>query len=921
MCFGQNHIIRRVLVGLMLLVLTTFSHVESNAESSASRSDIDPRLIEIIEQVKDRTAMSQTGVLRAVPSDEQDETTQDYLNALDALRTAFYTGNEGVILDSVEVFTAIEKTSDVFSSDRIAQLYTLYAELLRNGATSEVIQKALIPFSQDGTWFEKYTALSLSAYVHANSQERQAALQKAQLALAIIPQSSAETAYINYAKAGSTSTISHLHNLQGNTDLALLTSLEYLRLTKDAIDSAADVDLLNNLLYSYSVARDRVSQIYIVEELLEIEKTQQSSVPGLSEMRIALAKNDAGEYESALNYTRLGLEKAELDVIIRQNYVIQATALAGLGRISEARRAAEKGDVNLNRDHMLSVETRRGDLFLAFMLARASDKNYATALYNRQIDVISRKFLDNNSRDTTAMLADLENSRERQAEREVANARAARLQAMSLDRQRKLNRALIGLSLLLGLATLFAVLFARYREKMMRELEAKTLEAASAEKLKTEFLGMISHELRTPLNAIIGISDYLTQYHNDPDIREKASIILKGGNDLFSVVESLTDMARIDADQMELDSVNSDLAAMLHDVPAKWEEPASAKGLIFTHFIDPSLSEHHVDAKRVVQCIDVLMSNAVAFTSSGRVHLHITANRNADQDVTGLTAVVADTGRGMSELVQSRLFKPFMQADTSRKRNHMGTGLNLAIAYALAELMQGDLTVVSRESRGSEFKLTVAMGPVQTPATAELPQTVSPLKVDQLDQPLLDAPITKPIILDTPILDTDAAPSSPIIDLMKPRLDIPALHEVPRLDLPTPKNGSFRILVVDDMEANRDILSLMLETQGHLCEEVPGGFEALALLESAPFDLIILDVHMTPLDGVETLERIRSSNTKYKNIPVIALTADNAPTTNAACMEAGADLFLTKPVRQTELLHALTYLRQTAGSRILSQTA
>jgi len=148
---------------------------------------------------------------------------------------------------------------------------------------------------------------------------------------------------------------------------------------------------------------------------------------------------------------------------------------------------------------------------------------------------------------------------------------------------------------------------------------------------------------------------------------------------------------------------------------------------------------------------------------------------------------------------------------------------------------------------------------------------------------------------------------------------LPRLHNIEESEHSNPAEGRQRILVVDDMASNRDTLRLILKSQGHRCSEAADGLAALAALDRQFFDLVVLDIHMAPLDGVETLRRIRGSGKPYANIPVIALTADNAAGTNAACMEAGADLFLTKPVSHNELLRAIGCLHQTEGARILSQ--
>lgn len=894
------------------LPLNAFARVDENSRS------IDPRLIEIVEQVMAKTATAQEEKLRKDgPNSVSDIQASALINAVNNVETSEYSKDAQNIRDAILVFDQVRSSTPDYtgpSLSRIMQLYAEQADLLEANATTEQRLSSIQNYIEKGSWFEKYYALSLSAQLHGENKQRQASLQNAQAAMALIPENQDKDLFVKYAKSRTTSIIAQLHNLQGNTHLAISTSLEYLRLTQGDPDIESGIDLINNLIFSHSMSRDHDAMLYLSEQLLEIEKSGSSTVPGLSEVRVSQVMNSTGNFDSSLNYANASLAKSTHPLIILQAQTNKAIALTGLGRVNEAMRVIEDAQLDLSPEYLLTQETSRDRLYLGFLLAQSQDTGLATKLFNRQIDVTSQKFLANNSRDTTAVLADLENSRERQVEREVAAAREARLQEVTLEKERKLNRALIGLTALFAMATIAAIFFARFRSKMAEKLKVKTQEAASAEKLKTEFLGMISHELRTPLNAIIGISDFLTQYHGDADTRKKTSIILKGGNDLLSVVESLTDMARIDADQMSLDASDVDLAAALSRIPEPWLAKAEAKGLTFTHFIDPAITSHHIDHKRLIQCINVIVSNAVQFTQEGRVHLHITAESNAVGEVIGLSAVVADTGRGMTELVQSRLFTPFMQADTSRKRNHMGTGLNLAIAYALAVMMGGGITVVSREGRGSEFKLSVKLGPVSQETELHTPET----KIVPKAEPIQPPPAT--IKLGPPILDTHVAPKAPLIDLMKPAVGTLGLHQAEGDVSSAQLNSGFKILIVDDMEPNRDILRLMLETKGHHCDEASSGSAALRRLEENRYDLMILDVHMSPMDGIETLKRIRSGRSDYSNIPVVALTADSAPSINADCMAAGADLFLMKPVRQGELLQALTYLHKTTGVRFLAQT-
>jgi len=201
--------------------------------------------------------------------------------------------------------------------------------------------------------------------------------------------------------------------------------------------------------------------------------------------------NASTEFEKALKYVDLSLSKLAHEGLIKQAKINRSIALAGLGRTLEASEFAADNGINLDADYLLNEETGRDALYLGFLLAKAKDPKLATALYNRQLDITAQKFLENNSRDTTAMLAD-----------------------------------------------------------------------------------MISHELRTPLNGIIGISDFLANYHEDPAIRKKTGIILESGNELLSVIESLTDMARLDAGQLELAPHDADLSQSLTHLPENWTKMA-----------------------------------------------------------------------------------------------------------------------------------------------------------------------------------------------------------------------------------------------------------------------------------------------------------------------------------------------------------
>jgi len=200
---------------------------------------------------------------------------------------------------------------------------------------------------------------------------------------------------------------------------------------------------------------------------------------------------------------------------------------------------------------------------------------------------------------------------------------------------------------------------ARHRHKLAHALILKTKEAASADKMKTEFLGMMSHELRTPLNGIIGLADVMVQQGPTDQVKERAEIILSSGNELFNVIEGIIDMSRIEGNKLEILPEPTSITEIAHTICEKWEASAKEKSLNFTYYIaDKQNGLFDVDPVRLEKCIDTLLSNAIKFTDTGQVHLHLTCEDNCDEaretGTQNFTIIVADTGQGMSEEVQSK---------------------------------------------------------------------------------------------------------------------------------------------------------------------------------------------------------------------------------------------------------------------------
>jgi len=871
--------------------------------TSWSQYVADPDLVEVVEVIKSRAKTYHNTQSSNSSPMESLFAAKPFLEDIRELLRLEYQSDDSDIAQAAFVFAEKTEKSKTKEDDVVGLLYQTYAEALSGNQNLQQVDSKFEPYYDSEDWFAAFMAHAVTSYRYSESLDRSASLQKAQKAFKVVPNN--QTAKSQFAKIHITQSIAQLHNLQFNTELALNATQQYLELTENNFDAENTLDLLNNLLFSYSVWRDHEALDYLSQEILEIEKSLESNTPGLTELRISKAKNNAMDFGSALEFAESSYQKTDIDLLKNQAIRNKAVALAGLGRDFEAKQLIARAGLPFDQAEILAASNNADLLYFGMLSAlNAGDQDTALSLMNKRLDLTSQKLLTANMRDTTSMLAALENSRERQLERQAAAKREAELQAQTIQKQRNLNHMLMVLIAFLTAMVGAAIIFARYRDRISKELAIKTEEAESAEKMKTEFLGLVSHELRTPLNGIIGISDLLANHYSDPDIRQKSSVVLDSGHRLLAVVEAMTDMARIDAGRMEVTPTKIDLANSLPKVVEGARQKALAKGLDFTAHIDPSIATHQVDGARLEQCLGFLLSNAVKFTDEGRVHIHITATYNANHAITGLTAIVADTGVGMTDLVQSRLFTPFMQADQSMTRSFEGAGLSLAIARALARMMDGDITVNSREGRGSEFTMTVNFA--DTKGTAV---TVAEPVIEETIEAL-------PVMV--------AVDDTALIDLMKPQAGeaTAPLHEplAPPLTAPTETQllatesqsddalVGLRVLLVDDMESNRAIVRLLLEMKGCICFEAEDGAEALRMLSEGPMDVVMMDIFMPKMDGVEATRRIRASETRYADIPVIALTADNAAETNAACMAAGVDIFLTKPVKADELTKALTYI-------------
>lgn len=390
----------------------------------------------------------------------------------------------------------------------------------------------------------------------------------------------------------------------------------------------------------------------------------------------------------------------------------------------------------------------------------------------------------------------------------------------------------------------------REERRAQAELKDALKRAEDATRLKSEFLANMSHEIRTPLNGVIGMAQVLALSDLTKEQAEHLAIIRESSNNLMSLLNDILDLSKVEAGKLDINPTEMDPRHKLNRVLGLYDPIAEDKGIDLSLVIHPGVpSRLKLDPVRLRQCVNNLVSNAIKFTDHGQIVIAVTSKPvGADHE---LTIHVSDTGVGIAPDKIKRIFNSFQQADGSTTRNYGGTGLGLAISRKLAQLMGGDLTVVSEEGRGSVFTLTLKANAVQ------LQGSVSGANV------------------------REAA------------------------DYFSSKVGGFagrRVLVVDDNLINRQVARSMLETYDFEIDEAADGFEAVEKVSEAMFDLILMDIHMPGMGGVAALRKIRAEQPDYEHVPVIALTADAMSGDREKYLAEGMDAYVPKPLEERELI-------------------